>query len=43
MATFPWKFLLADYVPCSVIADATRAKYTLGIVCIASAVILQGT
>jgi hypothetical protein len=23
MATFPWKFLLGDYVPCSVTVDAT--------------------
>jgi hypothetical protein len=31
MATFPWKFLLAGYVPCSVTADAMRAKCTPGI------------
>jgi hypothetical protein len=40
MATFPWKILVADYVPCSVIANAMKAKCTPGIVHIASAVLL---
>jgi hypothetical protein len=40
MAIFPWKFLLANYVPCSVTEDAMKPKCKPGIVRIASAVIL---
>jgi hypothetical protein len=32
MSTFPCKFLLANYVPCSVTADALKAKFMPGIV-----------
>jgi hypothetical protein len=43
MAIFPWKFLLADYVPYSITADTIQAIPGVLLALMASAVTLQGT